>query len=185
MRRGQVEMHRDHPAVPGLTCLSCNQSLPAPSAYCPYCGHHDPCATAEAGPEDAETQVVAENKEIRLDQLEAFDYILIQTRNNLYKFTVVEPERGSGWLSGGALANSQLQSILLGAVCCKNSKSVSHALTLKVGLSALFYLDHSPDEKENHKTKRQIATSPIIQLTYVGGGTITKPRAAFTGNEPY
>jgi hypothetical protein len=133
-------------------------------------------------PQD-ESQVAEEIKELHLNHLEAFDYILIQTRNSLYKFTVMEPTRGGGLLSGGALGNKQLQAALLGAVCCKKSNSVSQCLTLKVGLSALFFLDEINDEKVNLETKKQLAISPITRLTHVCGGAITKSRSAFSGFE--
>jgi hypothetical protein len=183
MLKRRSEKHQDRLSGSKLTCFSCNAALPAYSAYCPYCGHADPCAVVEVPYQEDESQVAEEIKELRLNQLEAFDYILIQTRNSLYKFTVMESARGGGLLSGGALGNKQLQAALLGAVCCKNSKSVSHCLTLKIGLSALFFLDEINDEKVNLETKKQLAISPITRLTHVCGGAITKSRSAFAGDE--
>ena len=159
-------------------CSACDGALPTHSAYCPHCGRavagSSPCSKLVPG----ELQVMEETPEITLNQLAAADYLLIQTHNNLYKFTLVEPSSGYGTLSGGALGNRQFHARLLGAACCKDAKSVAHPFKLKVGLNAFFHLDAVENQEPSGATQKQVATSSIIRLTHVGGGKITRVRTA-------
>ncbi len=159
-------------------CSACDGALPARSAYCPHCGRAAAGSSVCSKLVPEALQVMEETQEITLNQLAAADYVLIQTHNNLYKFTLVEPSSGYGILSGGALGNRQFHSRLLGAVCCKNAKSVAHPFKLKVGLNALFDLDAVENQESSGATQKQVATSSIIRLTHVGGGKITRLRTA-------
>jgi hypothetical protein len=164
-----------------IVCSACNGALPAHSVYCPHCGQSVSGSDRQGLSKDL--QVMEELTEIDFHQLTTADYILIQTRNNLYKFTLVEPADGYGILSGGALGNQQFQCGLLGTVCCKKAKSVAHPLTLKVGMTAVFYLGADDGQPTSGESRRQVATSPITRLTRVGGGKITGVRDALPVTE--
>lgn len=161
-------------------CSACHSALPVQSVYCPHCGRAAADSIVCSQPLPQELQAMEEAQEIILDQLAATDYVLIQTHNNLYKFTLVEPASGYGSLSGGALGNQSVHARLLGALCCNNAKSVAHPLKLKVGLNALFHLDAAESPEPPTATQKQVATSSIIRLTHVGGGKVTRVRTALT-----
>jgi hypothetical protein len=154
-------------------CATCCQVLPTSAAYCPQCGRFITPAPSALSPDPA--QVIETVEELEIDRLAPADYLLIRTRNSLYKFTLIEPVIGYGILTGGALGTRQIHASLIAQANCQDEKTVSRSLRVSTGQGLLFY----PDEnQEGSDQRKQIATSPIQKLTYVTGGKTTAVRPA-------
>lgn len=66
------------------------------------------------------------------------DRISIQTKNSKYQFSVLDPSRRKGMLTGGFLGNVACEAILLGAISEDETDFVSSGL--KTGSRAIFIL---------------------------------------------
>jgi hypothetical protein len=157
-------------------CYRCCQVLPENSNYCPHCGRTISCLTTPFAPSPDNAQVIETVEELEIDRLAPADYLLIRTRNSLYKFTLIEPVIGYGILTGGALGTRQIHASLIAQANCQDTKTVARSLRVSTGQGLLFYLDEN--QVEGNDQRKQVATSPIQKLTYVTGGKTTAMRPA-------
>ncbi|MFY9555965.1 MAG: zinc ribbon domain-containing protein [Blastocatellia bacterium] len=106
-------------------CPSCGDLVRADARFCPLCG---------MPMRDGATS------EIELDQISAYDSILIHTRNSEYRFSIVDPAQRRGVLSGGTFGDDTHDATLVGALIRESDPGDSDTSWLKTDARALFYL---------------------------------------------
>ena len=76
---------------------------------------------------------------ISVKDLKPMDEISIRTQNNVYKFTVTDPTRGKGVLSGGLLGEVQHEAALCYFIVNTNQQT-QFSTSLETGRSAFFFV---------------------------------------------
>jgi hypothetical protein len=141
-------------------CPSCGAIVRAESRFCCKCGKPVRAAPAQEAPRAREFN--ASTEEIALDEMNATDRILIQTKNSEYRFSVIDPESRRGKLSGGPLGNKLQDAILVGVLIGSQGNARSDTSALKINCCALFYI--------NVGTKlKRLTTSAITNLILIRG----------------
>lgn len=143
-------------------CPWCGNVTVAGQPYCHLCG--ESLSSNPVLNQEAFAPASVDETEVRLDHLAASDYILIETRRSVYRFTILDPATRYGVLSGGSLNGRRVHAYLLGALRHHGRRSIS---ALTVGASAVFGTDPAAGG-------RQLLTSPILRLAHVRGGRPTQ-----------
>ena len=99
-------------------------------------------------------------REIRLDNIDPADRIVIETRNSLYQFSVMDANQRCGVLSGGPLSEETCDAILMGALSTGSGGLKVDHLSLKNDARAFFYIKSS-------KGVERLITSAIISLMLI------------------
>ena len=107
-------------------------------------------------------------KAIMLDQLCKGDKVSVETRRSTYQFSVSDPSRRRGTLSGGALGSQVLDVFFSGTM--SEDTTDPDPSELKTGARALFFI-----ELEHHA--QLMITSPITGVELVRGN-LSGERAA-------
>jgi len=98
-------------------------------------------------------------RDIAIYDLKARDKLLIQTQHSTYCFTVIDPVRMSGFLSGGVLLNRQHVAFFKGALIGDGFKAEGDSSSLTVDSRAIFYLEENRDH---------LITSAVTRLDQIG-----------------
>jgi hypothetical protein len=88
------------------------------------------------------------------------DTILIHTANSTYCFSLIDPVRGFGILTGGVLGNCVVRATLIGLVMDSNETNEGSIERLIAGASAIFLIGSS-------KAVRRVRTSPITKVVRI------------------
>lgn len=81
--------------------------------------------------------------EISLTDIASGDHLIIETRNSCYDFSVLDPVKGHGLLSGGALGKEAQWVYLVGSLDEEGgSSSTVDGACIKTNARALFYLEN-------------------------------------------
>ena len=99
--------------------------------------------------------------EIDLADVDPADRIVIETRNSLYQFSVMDANQRCGILSGGQFTEEIRDAILMGALSAEGGFNVDH-LSLRTATRAFFYIKSS-------RGVERLITSPIISLMLIKG----------------
>ena len=97
---------------------------------------------------------------ITFDDIEAGDKVLIKTRNSEYRFSIIDPLRHIGMLSGGSLGEGPREAFLIESLARSETGALRDFRGLKVGAQALFYLSSG-------RGVERVTTSMISGLTLV------------------
>ncbi|HET9531163.1 MAG TPA: hypothetical protein VFQ92_12475 [Blastocatellia bacterium] len=89
--------------------------------------------------------------EVTFDDLQARDEVLIQTKNNQYRFVIIDPAEKRGLLSGGSLRNRQREAILVGTLAENTRSFAIESPVIRAGERVLFCLIDG-NEAENFFT---------------------------------
>lgn len=148
-----------------MECYSYVEWMDADNSYCGLRGATE--AAAEGEP--LVFGYLQEVEEVNLDSLRAKDYLLIQTRNNIYRFTVLDPEERYGLLSGGSLGRHSIKAKLV-ATMPASQQEASKVMTIRQHSRAIFSVS-------SEEAPERLITSAIMKLTRVTGGVITETMA--------
>lgn len=97
---------------------------------------------------------------LTFDDIKADDKVLIKTRNSEYRFSMIDPERRKGTLSGGSLGDESREAFLIESHIM-NEDGVLHDFSgLKIGGRALFYVSSG-------RSIERVTTSIVSGLTLV------------------
>ena len=107
-------------------------------------------------------------KEIAMNDLKAKDKILIQTQKSEYCFTVIDPVRMLGLLSGGVLLNRRHVAFLRGALIVDGVFARKNPSSLTIESRAIFYLE------ANHEHLLTSVVSGLDQIGQDEGGELTQ-----------
>lgn len=99
------------------------------------------------------------NKEINLEDVSAYDELVIRTENSKYRFSVIDPAQKFGTLSGGSLGDQPYSAIFLGGVI-KNDSSGTFNQRLRTEMRAIFTIC-------TPKGLEQLLTSVVTELTHI------------------
>jgi hypothetical protein len=97
---------------------------------------------------------------LSFDDLTATDRLLIYTQNSQYRFSVIDPARRRGTLSGGSLGDHPRDAILVGTLGEGTTGFDTDAWNLATEARAMF------DLKANDGWERMI-TSPITDIALI------------------
>jgi hypothetical protein len=143
---------------------SCGEWLDADKSSCRLCDGTE--ASIEREP--LGFGYLQEVEEVNLDSLQAKDYLIIQTENSLYRFTMLEPERRCGLLSGGALGSNHIRAKLVATLPMSSPKIADEIKTVREHSRAIFSVS-------TDKEAGRLITSEITKLTQVTGRPVTTP----------
>ncbi|HEY3135485.1 MAG TPA: hypothetical protein VGL29_05485 [Blastocatellia bacterium] len=108
--------------------------------------------------ENAESVSHSDNtatKMIALDELHEADTLSVQTKESKYQFSVLDPSRRMGTLTGGVLGHEIFNAYLSGTMSGDNTNFDSREL--KTGARALFFIDL-------RNSARRLITSVITDI---------------------
>ncbi len=97
---------------------------------------------------------------ITFDDVKADDKVLIKTRNSEYRFSVIDPMKHKGMLSGGTLGEEPREAFLIESLTKGEDGAQRNISGLKTGARALFYLSSG-------RSIERVTTSKISGLTLV------------------
>ena len=97
-------------------------------------------------------------KEIAINDLKANDQILIQTQKSKYCFTIIDPVRMCGFLSGGVLLNRHHVAFLRGALIVDSAFAGKNPSNMTIESRAIFYLEASHEH---------LLTSVVTELNHI------------------
>jgi len=97
---------------------------------------------------------------IAFDDVKADDKVLIKTRNSEYRFSVIDPAKHRGMLSGGTLGCEPREAVLIESQSKDDDGALRAFGGLKIGARALFYLSGG-------RCVERVTTSIISSLTLV------------------
>lgn len=100
--------------------------------------------------------------EIRLNDIDPADRVVIETRNNLYQFSVMDASQRCGVLSGGTLGEEIRDAVLMGSLSTDGGGFKVNHLSLKMNARAFFYIKTSTGAE-------RLVTSPVISLMLIKG----------------
>jgi hypothetical protein len=149
--------------VNSLESYSCGVWMDVVKPYCEVCDEIE-SSVETAAPEFGFLQEV---EEVNLDLLRAKDYLIIQTENSVYRFTLLDPEHSYGLLSGGSLGRHIVRATLVGTIPAHPPKQATSLRAIKRFSRAIFSV---PSEEAGER----LVTSIITKLTQVTGGLTTK-----------
>jgi hypothetical protein len=149
-------------------CPSCRVFARPLARFCTRCGK----AFRSDRAADAALQIPLgageRTKEIAFKEIHATDNILIQTANSTYRFSVTDPQRRRGFLSGGALPGDLEDATLVGVLIENNHGFQSDMSRLRTDSCALFFI------REGSGFKR-LTTSLITSLVHIKGDKAQTP----------
>ncbi len=94
--------------------------------------------------------------------LNSADTILIHTANSTYRFSLIDPVRGSGILTGGVLGTCIVRATLIGLAMGSTENNEGSIEELIAGARAIFLIGSS-------KAVRRVRTSPIAKVVRICG----------------
>lgn len=92
------------------------------------------------------------------------DHIVIETRNNRYEFSILDPTNGHGLLTGGKLGSNVHWAYLVGAIDEDSGDDLVKGDCLKTNARALFYL-------ENPYGVEMLMLSKVAQIIHKRAGS--------------
>ncbi len=146
--------------------FSRNDGMDAARPFCEICEGREP-SFAIVPPR---VGYLNEVEVVNLDSLRPRDYLIIHTENSVYRFTIIDPEKRQGLLTGGSLGYHRIKATLEATIPTDAAEGIGKAMTVREHSRIVFIV---PSEK---KTER-LVTSLIIKLIQVTGGlsTVTMP----------
>jgi hypothetical protein len=94
------------------------------------------------------------------DDINTDDKVLIKTSNSEYRFSVIDPTKHRGMLSGGKLGDEPREAFLIESLTRGEDGAQRNIRGLKTGARALFYLSSG-------RSIERVTTSKIFALTLV------------------
>lgn len=151
-----------------LESYSCDEWVDAARPFCEICEGREP--SFEIDP--PRVGYLKEVEEVNLDDLRAKDYLIINTENSVYRFTIIDPEKRYGLLTGGSLGYHRIKATIEATIPTDSPEGISKVKTIREHSRIVFII---PSEK----TTERLVTSLIMKLTQVTGGlsTVTMPVA--------
>ncbi|HYP30050.1 MAG TPA: hypothetical protein VE262_25320 [Blastocatellia bacterium] len=98
--------------------------------------------------------------EICLDKVDPSDRIVIETRNSLYQFSVMDANQRRGVLSGGPLSEGIRDAVLMGTLSSESGSFKVNHLSLRTNARAFFFIKSSDGVE-------RLITSAITSLTLI------------------
>lgn len=102
-------------------------------------------------------------KEIDLADVDPADRIVIETRNSLYEFSVLDANQLCGVLSGGRLTEDISDVVLMGTLSAESGGCEVDYISLKTDARAFFYI-------KSARGVERLITSAITGLMLIKGG---------------
>ena len=151
-----------------LESYSCNEWVDAARPYCEICEGRETSFEIEP----PRVEYLKEVEEVYLDGLRARDYLIIHTENSVYRFTIIDPEKRFGLLTGGSLGYHRIKATLEATIPTDPPERIGRVMTIREHTRIVFSI---PSEK----TTERLVTSLVTKLTQVAGGlsTVTMPIA--------
>jgi hypothetical protein len=149
-------------------CPSCRVFARPHARFCTRCGKAFRPNRAADDAFQIPQEAGETTKEIAFKEIYATDNILIKTTNSTYRFSVTDPQRRRGFLSGGALPGDFEDATLVGVLIENNQGFQSDMSGLRIDSCALFFI------REGSGFKR-LTTSLITNLVLIRGGEAQTP----------
>jgi hypothetical protein len=100
--------------------------------------------------------------ELYFREAEPGDLILIETLNSKYTFSIIDPAKGKGTLSGGATVERPVVAFLTGALDEGHGGLAIDSNRIKTGARVLFYFDTGNGTKS-------LILSKVVKLALIKG----------------
>ena len=146
----------------GYKCVECNAAFKQNARFCPYCGTPARSMFIQNRRSRAETETIERAEKISFENMCATDFILIQTRNSTYRFSVVDPLARRGVLTEGRFGANFCDAILMGVLVEGIDGITRDPSGLKTESRALIYI-------EDEMGLKRMTTSTITSLILVRG----------------
>ncbi|HEX5733596.1 MAG TPA: zinc ribbon domain-containing protein [Blastocatellia bacterium] len=146
----------------GYKCVECSASFKQSARFCPYCGVSARSMFVQHRKSREGAGTIERAKEISFENMCATDFILIQTRNSTYRFSVVDPLARRGVLTEGRFGANFCDAILMGVLVEGIDGITRDPSGLKTESRALFYI-------EDEMGLKRMTTSTITSLILVRG----------------
>lgn len=101
-----------------------------------------------------------ETSELFFRETDPGDTIIIETLNSRYTFSIVDPAKGQGMLSGGTLVDRPVVAFLTGSLDESRDGLAVDSDRIKIGARVLFYFDTGSGTKS-------LILSKVIRLTLI------------------
>ncbi len=143
-------------------CVKCSANFKQSARFCPYCGTPARSMFVQNRRGRAGAETIERAEEISFENMCATDFILIQTRNSTYRFSVVDPLARRGVLTEGRFGAGFCDAILMGVIIEGIDGITRDPSGLKTESRALFYI-------EDETGLKRMTTSTITSLILVRG----------------
>jgi hypothetical protein len=139
-------------------CPFCVDSISKGISFCAHCDNSS--EIERKGKQQPKRYSISRTKEIALEELRKEDKILIQTCNRAYIFSIIDPARRLGNLSGRRFGTSASLATLAGTLTEGSSIFINGRCGVKTGSRVVFYV-------ESNQGVRRLITSAITRIVRI------------------